>query len=224
MGKKERLQRRVNRIDARFKDKVKKGKKGTDMDIATHEARIQRLADKGGFAAPFMAKSPLKEIGEIHVGDPNYKGLKDIGKDWVEANKDTAISAENKINSGDEKAIDETINTKVTLSEGGKGKTSTGVPISVPSFTTTEYDLAMQSDKGKYTAPFTAKSPLKVDPFAKPKEDPNPPQYHAQKIRSKIAMMPSSAGKPVVNAIKKGVKSVVDFYSGAKKQLNWPKK
>ena len=123
MGKKERLQRRVKRIDDRFIGKVKKGKKGTDMDIATHEARIQRLADKGGFAAPFMAKSPLK-----------------------------------------------------------------------------------------------------VDPFAKPKEDPNPPQYHAQKIRSKIAMMPSSAGKPVVNAIKKGVKSVVDFYSGAKKQLNWPKK
>ena len=59
MSKKERLQRRVKRIDDRFIQKVKKGKKGTDMDIANHEARIQRLADKGGFSAPFMAKSPL---------------------------------------------------------------------------------------------------------------------------------------------------------------------
>ena len=114
MGKKERLQRRVKRIDDRFIDKVKKGKKGTDMDIATHEARIQRLADKGGFTAPFMAKSPLK-----------------------------------------------------------------------------------------------------VDPFTKPKK---------KTVNPAIAMMPSSTGKPVFNEIKKGVKKVVDFYSGAKKQLKWPKK
>tara|TARA_R100000742_G_C4200702_1_gene29898 strand:- start:47 stop:469 length:423 start_codon:yes stop_codon:yes gene_type:complete len=65
MGKKERLQRRVKRIDDRFIEKVERGKKGTDMDIANHEARIQRLADKGGFSAPFMAKSPLKENGGI---------------------------------------------------------------------------------------------------------------------------------------------------------------
>jgi len=114
MGKKERLQARVDRIDSRFKEKVRKGKKGTDMDIATHEARIKRLSDKGGFTSPFMAKSPLK-----------------------------------------------------------------------------------------------------VDPFTKPKK---------KTVNPEIAMMPSSAGKPVVNAIKKGVKKVVDFYSGAKKQLKWPKK
>jgi len=71
----------------------------------------------------------------------------------------------------------------------------------------------------KFSSPFMAKSPLKVDPFAKPKKDPNPPQYHAQKIKSKIAMMPSSAGKPIVNAVKKGFQKVVDFYSGAKKKL-----
>ena len=103
------------------------------------------------FSSPFMAKSPIKEIGEIHVGDPNYKGPTNIGKNWAEANKDTAIAAHKKINTGDDGAIDETINTKVTLSEGGKGRTSTGVPISVPSFTTTEHDLASQTDsKGNY--------------------------------------------------------------------------
>ena len=71
MGKKERLQRRVKRIDDRFIKKVKKGKKGTDMDIANHEARIQRLADKGGFSAPFMAKSPLKETSIVQDDKKN---------------------------------------------------------------------------------------------------------------------------------------------------------
>lgn len=70
MGKKERLQNRVNRIDQRFINKVKKGKKGTDMDIAIHEARIQRLADKGGFTTkigynqgnnPFRRNDPNNE-------------------------------------------------------------------------------------------------------------------------------------------------------------------
>jgi len=58
----------------------------------------------------------------------------------------------------------------------------------------------------KFSSPFMAKSPLKVDPFAKKKKETNPA----------IAMMPYSAVKPVVNVIKKGVKSIVDFYSGAK--------
>ena len=71
MGKKERLQRRVKRIDDRFKAKVAKGKKGTDSDIQDHEDRIQALAEKGGFTAPFMAKSPLKGLGETHIGNPN---------------------------------------------------------------------------------------------------------------------------------------------------------
>ena len=103
------------------------------------------------FSSPFMAKSPIKEIGEIHVGDPNYKGPTNIGKKWAEANKDIAIAAQKKINTGDEEAIEETINTKVVLSKGAKGQTSTGAPISVPSFTTTEYDLASQTDsKGNY--------------------------------------------------------------------------
>jgi len=70
-----------------------------------------------------------------------------------------------------------------------------------------------------FSTPFMAKSPLKVDPFAKPKKEKNPPQYHAQKIRSKIAMMPSST----IKSIKKGVQNFVDFYSGAKKKLDTKK-
>ena len=73
MGKKERLQARVKRIDDRFIDKVKKGKKGTDMDIATHEARIKRLSDKGGFTAPFMAKSPLNERQSLQTRWRKFK-------------------------------------------------------------------------------------------------------------------------------------------------------
>ena len=80
MGKKERLQRRVKRIDDRFIGKVKKGKKGTDMDIATHEARIQRLADKGGFTAPFMAKSPLNTEKKF-IKNPKFNELTQEEKD-----------------------------------------------------------------------------------------------------------------------------------------------
>ena len=147
MGKKERLQRRVKRIDDRFKAKVAKGKKGTDSDIQDHEDRIQALAEKGGFTAPFMAKSPLKDIPEIHVGYPNYKGPTNIGSEWAEANKKTAIEAQKKIDTGDENLIDETINSKVVLSKGAKVPRF-GI---IPTFTTTEYDLASQTDsQGNY--------------------------------------------------------------------------
>ena len=80
MGKKERLQNRVTRIDNRFINKVKKGRKGTDMDIATHEARIQRLADKGGFTAPFMAKSQL-HTEKATIPNPKFDELTQEEKD-----------------------------------------------------------------------------------------------------------------------------------------------
>ena len=80
MGKKERLQNRVTRIDNRFKEKVRKGKKGTDMDIAIHEERIQRLADKGGFSAPFMAKSPLNTEKKF-IKNPKFNELTQEEKD-----------------------------------------------------------------------------------------------------------------------------------------------
>jgi len=63
MSKKTRLQARVKRIDDRF---IKRGGQ-TDMDITEHERRINKLAKKGGFSSPFMAKSPLNN------GDKKYK-------------------------------------------------------------------------------------------------------------------------------------------------------
>ena len=63
MSKKTRLQARVKRIDNRF---IKRGGQ-TDMDITEHERRINKLAKKGGFSSPFMAKSPLNN------GDKKYK-------------------------------------------------------------------------------------------------------------------------------------------------------
>ena len=151
MGKKERLQRRVKRIDDRFKVKVAKGKKGTDSDIQNHENRIERLAKKGGFTAPFMSKSPLKELGEVHIGNPNETpdgkklGPTKIGNKLMEPHMETITNAANAINSGDEGAIENAINTKLKLTSGGKGRTSTGAPISVPSFTTTVYDATKES-------------------------------------------------------------------------------
>ena len=46
MSKSKRIEKRINRIEDRFKKKVAKGKKGTDMDIELHERRIQDLRDK----------------------------------------------------------------------------------------------------------------------------------------------------------------------------------
>ena len=57
MSKKTRLQARVKRIDDRF---IKRGGQ-TDMDITEHEKRINKLAEKGGFKSPFMAKSPFRK-------------------------------------------------------------------------------------------------------------------------------------------------------------------
>ena len=98
------------------------------------------------FSSPFMAKSPLRDTGSIHIGDPNYKGPKEIGAKWLKDKEEDAKKFADGINSGRDEDFDHAINTEVTLSEGGKGRTSTGAPISVPSFKTTGYDLAKQSN------------------------------------------------------------------------------
>ena len=103
------------------------------------------------FSSPFMAKSPIKELGEVHIGNPNETpggkplGPTKIGSKLMEPHMETITNAANAINSGDEGAIDNAINTKLKLTPGGKGRTSTGVSISVPSFTTTVYDAAKES-------------------------------------------------------------------------------
>ena len=55
MSKSKRIEKRINRIEDRFKKKVAKGKKGTDMDIELHERRIQDLRDKSPLNYSFGA-------------------------------------------------------------------------------------------------------------------------------------------------------------------------
>jgi hypothetical protein len=57
MSKSKRIEKRINRIEDRFKKKVAKGKKGTDMDIELHERRIQDLRDKSPLNFGFMPGS-----------------------------------------------------------------------------------------------------------------------------------------------------------------------
>ena len=65
MSKSQRIENRINRIEDRFKKKVAKGKKGTDMDIELHERRIQALRDK----SPVLRdKSPLNSMADIAAG------------------------------------------------------------------------------------------------------------------------------------------------------------
>ena len=46
MSKSKRIEKRTERIEKRFRRKIAKGKKGTDMDIELHERRIKNLKDK----------------------------------------------------------------------------------------------------------------------------------------------------------------------------------
>jgi len=46
MSKTARISNRIKRIEDRFKIKVSKGRKGTDMDIEIHERRIDKLRGK----------------------------------------------------------------------------------------------------------------------------------------------------------------------------------
>ena len=46
MSKTSRISNRIKRIEDRFKTKVSKGRKGTDMDIEIHERRIEKLWGK----------------------------------------------------------------------------------------------------------------------------------------------------------------------------------
>ena len=96
------------------------------------------------FSSPFMAKSPLRDTGSIHVGNPNYKGPKEIGAKWLKDHEEVAKDIADGINSGRDEDFDNAINTVVTLSEGGKARVGNS-SINVPSFTTTGYDLAKQS-------------------------------------------------------------------------------
>ena len=54
MSKSKRIEKRTERIEKRFRRKIAKGKKGTDMDIELHERRIKNLKDKSPLNFGFM--------------------------------------------------------------------------------------------------------------------------------------------------------------------------
>ena len=219
MGKKERLQRRVNRIDTRFKEKVRKGKKGTDTDIQEHEDRIEALAKKGGFTAPFMAKSPLKRRDksnkEKRLSEKLETTQQDAADHYVEGHGEKNYNRKQDRLERKELRVEQKLEreqkkqSRKNLGLKGSGADRKGDRAERKALRTKQKERAARRKERE------SESPLNVDPFAKPKK---------KTINPSIAMMPSSAGKPVINAVKKGVKSVVDFYSGAKKQLKWPKK
>ena len=72
MSKSQRIEKRINRIEDRFKKKVAKGKKGTDMDIELHERRIKNLKDKSPLEFGFLAGA----ANAIRSG----RGRKKLGK------------------------------------------------------------------------------------------------------------------------------------------------
>ncbi len=97
MEKKKRLQKRVKRIDDRF---IKKGGQ-TDMDIAEHEARLKRLADKGGFTPPHEGWNAI--VGA--TGSP----LNQDGGKWGQRSPGTGWSQKEKLEdpAGHSKAVSE---------------------------------------------------------------------------------------------------------------------
>jgi len=71
MSRSQRIEKRINRIEDRFKKKVAKGKKGTDMDIELHERRIQDLRDKSPLnfgMLPHMMPGLTASVGSMGQG------------------------------------------------------------------------------------------------------------------------------------------------------------
>ena len=65
MSKTGRINKRIKRIEDRFRTKVSKGIKGTDMDIEMHERRIKKLKDKTSPLGFTMPHSPLNQNDSI---------------------------------------------------------------------------------------------------------------------------------------------------------------
>lgn len=69
MSKSKRIEKRTERIEKRFRRKIAKGKKGTDMDIELHERRIKNLKDKSPLNFGFMSNPAFSAVsGGINSG------------------------------------------------------------------------------------------------------------------------------------------------------------
>jgi len=80
MSKTNRINKRIKRIEDRFKTKVSKGIKGTDMDIELHERRIKKLKDKTSPLGFTMPHSPLNQNDSIAAS----KAWKDFKKSYMD--------------------------------------------------------------------------------------------------------------------------------------------
>ncbi len=65
MSKSQRIEKRINRIENRFRNKVASGRKGTDMDIELHERRVKELKNKISPLGFRMPHSPLNQNDSI---------------------------------------------------------------------------------------------------------------------------------------------------------------
>ena len=75
MSKSQRIEKRINRIENRFRNKVASGRKGTDMDIELHERRIKELKNKISPLGFSMPHSPLNKKDEFDI---DYSGVKPV--------------------------------------------------------------------------------------------------------------------------------------------------
>ena len=99
MSKTTRISNRIKRIEDRFKIKVSKGRKGTDMDIEIHERRIDKLRGKHreetikqeknmpesplGFIMPYNTTKRVKNIMNTAI-DTHWKSEEDA---WRKSGK-----------------------------------------------------------------------------------------------------------------------------------------
>jgi hypothetical protein len=105
MSKIERINKRIKKIESRFKTKVSKGRKGTDMDIERHERRIEKLRGKHreetikqernmpesplGFTMPHNIIKGVKNIVDTAI-DTHWKSEEDA---WRKSGKGNVPSS-----------------------------------------------------------------------------------------------------------------------------------
>jgi len=90
MSKSQRIEKRINRIENRFKNKVASGRKGTDMDIELHERRVKELKNKISPLGFRMPHSPLNQndsIAAVKAWDKMKSGYMNRSQFTPEYNK-----------------------------------------------------------------------------------------------------------------------------------------
>ena len=90
MSKSQRIEKRINRIENRFRNKVASGRKGTDMDIELHERRVKELKNKIsplGFSMPHSPLNQNDSIAAVKAWDKMKSGYMNRSQFTPEYNK-----------------------------------------------------------------------------------------------------------------------------------------